>query len=218
MTRQLLTGFQEKDSGKLASTITDYLQSSNIEFIQHPLGFLHAELGQYEETIFRLHYWKHELQNLGSAITPYHDHIWSLSSCILSGKIKNSILKIHPSREGRYILTDVLQNNNIDEVKTDGIRASFEVVNEVTYDVGEFYYLKPRVFHYSSLVGKIDAVTIVLSEPAVIGSPRTLMPINSHGHAPERKKIKNSSPIRHEIVELLKNNHAKKINCADLLL
>ncbi|WP_129590243.1 hypothetical protein [Roseovarius nitratireducens] len=179
------------------------ISTSDYEYIHHPLGFLLTEIFRQDESVIRLHYWKHDLATSGSAVTPYHDHIWRLSSCVLFGEIENCILEVQIDPEGEYLLTEVEQSGRVDNVPAHGDRASFKIKKRERLRRGDFYYLPPRVFHFSGMVEGTDALTLVLSETEIDGSPRTLMPLGVPGHAPVRKKIANSSEVSSEILSNL---------------
>lgn len=195
--------FKERDFESIKQYLTRYISNNECEYIHHPLGFLLTEVLRQDESVIRLHYWRHDLITGGSAITPYHDHIWRLSSCVLFGEIENCVLDVFSNPEGDYFLTEVEQSGGIDHVPSQGNRVSFKIKKRERVRRGEFYYLPPRIFHFSSMVEGSNALTLVLSESEVNGSPRTLMPFGAPGHAPKRTKITNSSTVSAEILSIL---------------
>ncbi|MDA4845250.1 hypothetical protein [Hoeflea poritis] len=195
--------FRDRNYSAIKRGLRNQIESNNYVYTHHPLGFLLAEVCQTASATLRLHYWKQDLASLGSAITPYHDHIWRLSSCVLHGEIENCVLDVELRADGEYFLTEVQQREGVDSVPSEGDRASFEISTSERIQEGGFYFLAPRVFHFSKLIPGKDALTLVLSEPEILGNPRTLMPIASRGHAPKRKKMSNNEEISREIVSLL---------------
>ena len=195
--------FKEREFESIQEYLKRHISESECEYIHHPLGFLLTEVLRQGESVIRLHYWKHDLITGGSAITPYHDHIWRLSSCVLFGEIENCVLDVLPDPEGDYFLTEVEQSGGVDHVPSRGDRVSFKIKIRECVRSGEFYYLPPRIFHFSSMVKGSNALTLVLSEAEVKGSPRTLMPFGVPGHAPKRTKIPNSSTVSEEILSIL---------------
>lgn len=195
--------FKAQDYGLILGHLATALAEDRYTFIHHPLGFLMAEILSDKTATLRLHYWKHELKDRGSAITPYHDHIWRLSSCVVSGAIENCVLDVKPDSGGEFFLTDVYQTGSVDNVESSGQRVRFQISKSSVVQTGEFYFLAPRIFHFSSLVEDTDALTIVLSEPEITGSPRTLMPIVASGHAPTRREVSNSSEIQNEVEKII---------------
>jgi hypothetical protein len=195
--------FRDRDFSSIILRIRHLVSIGGFEYVHHPLGFLMTEILRSESDVLRLHYWRHDLISRGSAITPYHDHIWRLSSCVLFGEIENCILHVSEDPDGGYLLAEVEQMGGIDRVPSQGSMVSFKVKERERVRLGEFYYLPPRIFHFSQMVEGSDALTLVLSEAEVNGSPRTLLPIGSSGHAPERKKVSNSLEINSEILSIL---------------
>src|SRR5262245_42265129 len=90
----LLDRFSARDASALREHLQRILRSGSYTCYVHPLGFYFVRLATRERMTFRLHYWPASERQEGSAITPYHDHVWKLQSCILSGRIENVMLDL----------------------------------------------------------------------------------------------------------------------------
>ena len=196
-------GFKDRNFEVVLRCVEEALSVQDVEYVHHPLGFLHTNIFSSGALNLRLHFWKKELMEGGSAITPYHDHIWRLSSCVLFGSIVNYKLEVRPDLQGDHTMEYVNQSSSVDAVETYGTQESFSVAEKEVVSAGEFYFLPPRVFHYSALDSFVSAITLVLSEVEVDGSPRTLMPIGSTPHAPKRQFVDDSKKVTYQILSIL---------------
>src|SRR5438876_1086268 len=75
----------------------------------------------------------------GTAITPYHDHVWSLRSCVLYGAIENVLLELEEAIDGEYQVADINQVGNVDDVVPAFARVRLKVQSRQTYRAGDFY-------------------------------------------------------------------------------
>lgn len=199
--------FNTEDFESLKEIVIDRLHRSDTKITQHPLGFFHCRLYLDESTgtQLRLHYWQRDQLGKGSALTPFHDHVWRLSSCVLLGEIRNHLVRIIEDPSGSYTLETVHQEREAgrDSVGTGGPKVSFVVEHSENVGEGIFYRIEPRQFHFSDLGNCDVAISVVLSEPGVPGNPRTLMPLGSAPHAPTREALHQGETIAKRILRLL---------------
>lgn len=199
--------FKTENLQSLREIVIDRLHFSDSKITQHPLGFFHCRLYLDEATgtQLRLHYWQRDQLGKGSALAPFHDHVWRLSSCVLLGEIRNNLVRIVDDPSGPYSLETVHQEREAgrDSVGTGGPRVSFMVEHTESISEGMFYRIEPRQFHFSDLGNCDVAISVVLSEPGVSGNPRTLMPLGSAPHAPTRETLHQGETIAKQILKLL---------------
>lgn len=196
-------GFTTKNVELLRETVRNALAMDGNQCILHPLGFYLIRLHTKEDVSFRLHYWPGWQHEHGSAITPYHDHVWSLCSCVLAGAVENVLLELDPDELGNFQVANINQVGNVDEVIPVLSRVSIRVQSRETYRTGEFYEIAPRVFHYTNVPVGEAALTLVQATLMVSGGPRTLVPIGNYGHTPSREPIESSEHVFKEISQLL---------------
>jgi hypothetical protein len=196
-------GFAAKDARLLRASALRALTGSTYDCILHPLGFYLIRLAVRGDTTVRLHYWPAHHREKGTAITPYHDHVWSLCSCIISGTVENVLIDLHADPLGDFELADIRQTGVVDDVIPASSRVRMSIRSTATYRAGDFYDILPRVFHCTNVRPDEAAVTVVLSTVVVQGGPRTLLPIDSAGHMPSRQAVTNSEQVVLEIIHLL---------------
>lgn len=201
------SAFDAESSVNLEKLVLESLRTESLAFLRHPLGFAHCKLidGGRSSASVRLHYWERAAMEKGSAITPFHDHVWQLTSGVIAGEIINNMIEITPDRQGKYTLETVQQDHKTgqDTVENEGHQVSFRVHSKRAYKSGDFYRIQPRRFHFSELGESERALSVVLSEPSVNGNPRTLMPIDSTPHAPVRQEIDDPDQLVTDIIELI---------------
>jgi hypothetical protein len=199
----LLDGFAARDAGVLRENVRKAIAARTYECILHPLGFYFIRLAEHEDTTIRLHYWPANHQEKGTAVTPYHDHVWSLCSCVLAGALENVLLQLDPDENGNFQVADINQVGNIDQVIPASSRVQIRIQSSQTYRADEFYEIPPRVFHCTNVLPEDAVLTVVKSQVVVQGGPRTLMPVGFGGHMPSRDPIPDSKQILLEISYLL---------------
>lgn len=164
--------------------------------MQHPLGFFHLRVLSEGALSVRVHYWPADARPASSAVTPYHDHVWSLESCVLAGTIENVLLDLAEDAAGAYSVADIVQVDGVDRVvpRPERVRIAGELAT--THRRGEFYEIRPSQFHYTRIAGHAAAATIVRAEVVVAGGPRTLVPAGYAGQAPTRSYLSESDAER----------------------
>jgi hypothetical protein len=201
---ELLDAFETRDAALLRGAVCKLVATRRPQCVLHPLGFYFIRLFVVDKTSIRLHYWPAEGRQAGTAITPFHDHVWSLCSCIMVGSIENVFLSVDPDENGDFQLADITQVGNVDEVLPVSSRVRIHESSRQAYRVDEFYEIPPRVFHYTDVPPGLAAITVVRSIVAVDGGPRTLVPVGFAGQAPSRDEVPGSQAIIDEIAALLR--------------
>jgi hypothetical protein len=195
--------FDAENASDLRRAAREALENAAYDCVLHPLGFYLIRLAARGETTVRLHYWPSEQRESGTAITPYHDHVWALTSCILVGAIENVFLELHDDTNGDFEVANITQTANVDEVIPAATRVRLSVKSTATYRAGEFYEIPPREFHFTNVPPATAAVTLVRAVVVVEGGPRTLLPVGASGHAPSRSPAASSDSVVAEIIRLL---------------
>ncbi|MEA2240149.1 MAG: hypothetical protein QOC81_4873 [Thermoanaerobaculia bacterium] len=196
-------GFDTRNASLLRQSVHDALVASVYECVLHPLGFYLIRLAARGDTTVRLHYWPAYEREDGTAITPYHDHVWALTSCILFGSLENVLLELHTDTSGDFQVAEINQVGNVDEVVPASYCVQLSVKSNVTYRIGEFYEILPREFHYTNVQPQEATLTVVRAKVVAQGGPRTLLPVGSAGHRPSRGPTTKSERVAEEIIRLL---------------
>lgn len=209
MEQGLFDGFAARDAVVLRESVRRVIEARLYECILHPLGFYFVRLAERGKTTIRLHYWPAGHREQGTAITPYHDHVWELCSCVLVGSLENVLIQLEPDEHGDFQVADINQADNVDEVVLAPSRVRMIEQSRRRYHSGEFYEIVPRVFHFTDITLEDAVITVVQSRVVVEGGPRTLMPVGSQGHMPSREPIGGSEQILLEIDHLLTTPFAR---------
>ena len=205
-TTELFAAFNSRDVARLRRAVIPSLELNRMHGILHPLGFYEFRLAESEKVTVRLHYWPDGEREVGTAITPYHDHVWALLSCILAGQIENVMLDLVIDESGQYQLAYINQNAKTDSVVPASSRVTLRERSRDVHPTGIFYEIPPREFHYTDVKPGQSAITIVRATVMVEGGPRTLLPIGADGHAPSRVPLADPAPVIAEISKLIESS------------
>jgi hypothetical protein len=198
-----LESFRANDAFGLREALRGALKEGGYDCFLHPLGFFFSRLAVRDTTSIRLHYWPANYRRLGTAVTPYHDHVWRLRSCILVGTLDNVLIDVEEDQRGIFQLAEITQSGAVDDVRPGDQSATIRIRSRSTYVAGDIYDIEPRVFHFTDVPPAQPTVTLVRAEITVSGGPRTLVPVGFGGHAPERKPLASTPEILDEIANLL---------------
>lgn len=191
---------------ELCNLIMRSIKNSEIQdCMQHPLGFYNMVVYKENAVTIRLHYWPGAKRPVSSAVTPFHDHVWSLQSCVLKGSLRNIVLELEPHNEGRYAVANIAQISGVDTVVPTSMRVNTEVAESTIQAEGNFYSIAPSVFHFTEVTEGIPTITCVRAEIVTQGGPRTLVPFGYTGQAPSRQYLPSADTaiILREIAALL---------------
>lgn len=208
---KLLDAFSVRDAEALNTLLQNAMRGGSYTCYVHPLGFYFVRLVVQGKMSLRLHYWPASYREEGSAITPYHDHVWKLQSFILSGAIENVMLDIVEDELGAYQLAQINQIDGVDEVVPSGRTVSVNEKSRQRLMAGEYYEIEAREFHYTDIPRDQAAITVVRSDIVVDGGPRTLVPSGFQGrHAPSRDPVQAPEQIQNEIAAILERGLIRK--------
>ena len=199
-------GLDAIDSGCLRSlTARTVERVSRARCILHPLGFYHIRIFDRTPVTIRLHYWPAGTRPVVTAVTLYHDHVWSLQSCVLVGRIENVLLTLERDDAGDYAMANIQQVGGTDIVVPTAGRMKILTEQVTAYSAGDYYSISPRVFHCSRVAIDTDTLTIVRAEVVVEGGPRPLIPAGYAGQAPIRPYLDESEArdVLHRIRSLV---------------
>jgi len=172
----LLDIFSARNGEALRTQLQHALRQGALTCYVHPLGFYFVRLATEGKMSLRLHYWPASHREDGSAITPYHDHVWRLQSFILSGAIENVMLDLIEDELGQFQLAQINQVGGVDEVIPSGRAVSIKEQSRQRLTAGDFYEIEARKFHYTDVPPNQAAITVVRADIVVEGGPRTLVP------------------------------------------
>jgi len=132
--------FRGEDLSSLSHNIAEEIKG--LKCMQHPLGFYHFRLYAKEKVSVRLHYWPFKERPSSSAATPYHDHVWNLQSCVLTGRIENVLLTLKKDTAGPYVVAQIEQINGVDAVVPTSERVRIDSTEINSYSAGENYSMQ----------------------------------------------------------------------------
>jgi hypothetical protein len=196
--RLIVNGLAGADAPTLRTMAKEVMkQLAASQWMEHPLGFYHLRLVTAGDVSLRLHYWPRYERPASSAITPYHDHVWALQSCILAGSIENFVINLESDRNGPYVIANIQQVAGVDAVVPTGDRVRLVGPDVSGYAVGDHYSMPPGVFHSTEVAPEVAAITIVRAETMIKDrGPRTLVPFGYAGQAPARKYLDDNFGMR----------------------
>jgi hypothetical protein len=143
-----------------------------VKAVTHPLGFIHLTLAQIEQCTLRVHLWPP-----GIVSEPIvHNHIWHLTSYVITGAIENLIYEITddehvPSQRVYEIAYRGLENTIIPTSRT----LSQRIQSATIYKAGDVYSLEIGTFHSTRLPYSVLTATLVLAQygerqrPEIVG-------------------------------------------------
>jgi hypothetical protein len=196
-------GFAARDALLLRENVLKAIEGGTGQCILHPLGFYLARLAAHGNTTFRLHYWPLGLRPKMTAMTPYHDHVWSLRSCVLVGAVENVLIELHRDETGPFQIAHIKQIADTDQVVPGPFRVRIGSESAHTYRAGEFYDIVPRIFHYTRVDPGHAALTVVQASVQVQEGPRTLLPLGSPGYMASRDPLPDATQMLSQIIDLL---------------
>ena len=146
----------------------------------HALGFVHCKLATFSYGTLRLHIWPPQERHSQEQQHKIHDHIFSLTSYVLSGSINNEIYSIQGAQKN----VASTQCYNVNYIKGGAkIRATEQYYNETQLskslvEEGEHYNVLSGVLHQSTVPESTFVVTIVATYDHKVSAPRLLGSIN----------------------------------------
>ncbi len=129
---------------------------------RHPLGFLACRWVLGEGRSLRLHLWSKKFDWAQESGWEIHDHIFSFSSLLLEGSLRNRMYNIDESStaSGAYSIYEILYSGSNSSMKL--IREGLDLtVSTDTVELAEtLYSMNAGIFHSSDLVSE-HALTVL---------------------------------------------------------
>ncbi len=145
----------------------------------HALGFIHCKLMSFEKGTLRLHIWEGQEKHPEEQREKIHDHLFSLNSFVISGKIKNEFFEAQETTSlnfTHYAYT-VQYGNKFSQLKLIDKLYKVRKLDEKVILGGEYYEIKSTRFHRSSLINGSTALTLVATYEHTTKDPVTLSKI-----------------------------------------
>lgn len=175
--------------------------SSTMVAQRHPLGFFACRWPLGGGRSLRLHLWS---KQFGWAQEPgweIHDHVFSFSSLLLAGELKNRVYDIEEtSSTGQYSVYEVLYNGSESSLKMihDGVKLT--VSADTVESAGAIYSMDAGILHSSDLTSE-KALTILatMDRDVRLGVPRVVS-----AHQREQVAFDRSPAFGAQVADLLR--------------
>jgi hypothetical protein len=121
---------------------------------RHPLGFFVCKWDLSEGRSLRLHLWNKKFNWAQAPGWEIHDHLFSFTSLLLAGSIRNCMYEIHesPTGDSNYSEYKVLYNGSQSSMKLIKEGVSLTVLADTKESTGNFYSMDAGVLHSSELI------------------------------------------------------------------
>jgi hypothetical protein len=144
---------------------------------RHPLGFFACKWTLGEGRSLRLHLWSNKFQWGQDPGWEIHDHVFSFSSLLLDGSLRNRVYEIDetPCTRAGYSIYEVVYNGNESSMRLIRAGVGVKVHAETNESSGALYSMAAGVLHSSELVSD-HALTVLatLDDDTHPGAPRVL--------------------------------------------
>ena len=179
---------------------------SSFEAVWHPVGFIHVNLGESNGAGLRLHLWTSIPEEHTGLGWPIHDHIWSLTSYVICGTIKNYLYDVQPNPSvPSHRIYAVKYDGRINYLEATEELISYAVATEETVPQGRIYRVEPGQFHSSEAVKNQLVATLVLAEKTETKSPRVVGALDGERvYVMERHRCADHV-LAHEVSKVLQN-------------
>ncbi|QRR32476.1 hypothetical protein JNX00_12340 [Hydrogenophaga sp. YM1] len=168
---------------------------------RHPLGFFACKWALGEGRSLRLHLWSKAFEWAQEPGWEIHDHVFSFSSLLLEGSLRNRVYRIDetPSARGEYSIYEVFYNGSESSMKLIREGVGLKVCADTEESPGTIYSLDAGVLHSSELVSE-QALT-VLATLADDTSPVVPRVVSAHRH--QSVAFDRSPPPDSQVADLL---------------
>lgn len=145
----------------------------------HALGFIHCKLMDFEEGTLRLHIWEGQEKHPEEQQEKIHDHLFSLNSFVISGKIKNEFFEAleTTSFDFTHYAYTVKYGDKFSQLSFSDKLYKVRRLDEKVILDGEYYEIQSTRFHRSSLIEGGTALTLVATYKHSTKAPVTLSEI-----------------------------------------
>jgi hypothetical protein len=142
----------------------------------HALGFIHCEIASFTQGSLRLHIWPSQDRHSQEQIDKIHDHIFSLTSLVLCGTIKNDTYTVDEvsKSEASNQSYKVKYQPNSAELQATGNYFKKTLKHQDEIKKNESYTVLAGDFHQSTVTDGTFVATIVATYDHVKLSPRLL--------------------------------------------
>lgn len=142
-----------------AKEVCNWALTNNIPFVWHPLGFVMATIINEGNEKIRLHLWSNSFQNAQKPTWLIHDHLFDLTSWVLSGEIENTEFKQgNNSLTHRHYSVSYDKDGSILTKLDSGLSLSVE--RKDIMKKNESYAIKSGILHQSISTSKNTTVTV----------------------------------------------------------
>lgn len=164
---------KEKIFGKILNVIDLKLEENTLQGNWHPLGFIHIKIGSVENVgDLRLHIWSDRERKTQTPEMPIHNHVFTVNSHILIGKVTNKAYSI--TNGSKYRIYHIGYNESRSILTPTNSIVDSELISVSSYNKGDFYQVKVGDFHESQVNENEFSATIVLATDRIKDSPVTL--------------------------------------------
>lgn len=177
---ELASDMLQKKKGinrKLIELIDQKLEEKTLRGNWHPLGFIHLKLGTIENLgDLRLHIWSDTERKIQKPEMPIHNHVFTVNSHILIGRVINKEYKI--TKGADYRIYDIYYEGNSSILRASDCSVNCELVSISMNRTNDFYQVINGDYHESIVADSEFAATLVLATDKTNESPITLGFVN----------------------------------------
>ncbi len=168
---------------------------------RHPLGFFACRWILSEGRSLRLHLWSKEFKWTQEPGWEIHDHVFSFSSLLLLGSLRNRVYTIDeaPSASCAYSMYEVLYGGSESSMKLIREGVELSVSADTTESTGSLYSMGAGVLHSSDLVSE-HALTVLAT---LAGNSGPLVPRVISAHRQKFLAFDRSPPLGSQVADLL---------------
>jgi hypothetical protein len=162
------------DRWEIANTVARQLD--RVDITQHPLGFYHYDLTplvSIEDARLRLHIWSERTMRGADRFGLMHDHVWRLTSFLLTGQLTMSRTKSSAIRRADFQILAVSYSDDADRLTPMLGRVRCQEAARRSLTAGDLYHLEPKKVHETAVLS-YPVATVVIAGNGVEGTPRIL--------------------------------------------
>jgi hypothetical protein len=170
--------FNSKITEDEVKEIVEYAYHTNAMFNWHPLGFVHYKLFENDGTILRLHIWPSTGRRYQEPQFTIHDHIFDMTSYIVTGVQTNVLYKVYSDSEkpnGKLYSVGYVEGQSW--VRDIGRQISFIELSRTEYKKNETYSMTEAIFHESDIRNDALVCTVVTTKNKLSRTPIVIGPI-----------------------------------------
>lgn len=163
---------QQLDKQELsAQDILSLALNCGIKFYWHPLGFILGIFLIEDIKKIRIHIWPKDTPRKQYPYWNIHDHIFSLKSWVINGKILNQEFQITKDNNSPNCIYNVSYSNEISTLYKTSDTIRVEETRQSVSIAGDSYLIEAGILHSSENISAEHALTIVLTNNMSSGTP-----------------------------------------------